>query len=67
MIAQAALKIATEKGLHHVNHSSVAKRCPIETSANLVRYYFPTQIDLQMSCVALNEGLRESAVELGII
>lgn len=67
MISQAALKIATEKGLLHVNHSAVAKRCPIQTSPALVRYYFTTQIELQKACITLDDDLTSSAKELGIV
>lgn len=68
MIGQAALNIAREpKGLSGVNHSTVAKRCPVETNTRLVRHYFATQNDLQVECVALDPTLRGAAVILGVV
>lgn len=46
VILSAAVKIAGERGLIHVTHSAVAKRCVIETSVKTVRHYFATQADL---------------------
>lgn len=67
MIVQAAIKIAKERGLQHVNHSAVAKRCPLQTSTSTVRHYFTTQIDLQTACVIIDDSLTDAAKELGVI
>lgn len=67
MIAQAALKIAREKGLNAVTHGAVSKRCPIITSASTVRHYFATQSDLQNVCLVLDDKLVPAAIELGIV
>lgn len=69
MIIQAALRIATETedGLSKVNHSTVAKRCPIHTGKSTVKYYFAKQIDIQKACLEMNKDLLEQAVRLGVV
>lgn len=68
MIAQAALKVAKDPcGLAGVNHSAVAKRCPVQTSTHTVRHYFALQAELQLECLALDETLRQQAVDLGLV
>ena len=46
VIEAAAVQVANEKGLLHVNPESVAKKCEISTSAGTVRYHCRTREDL---------------------
>jgi DNA-binding transcriptional regulator YbjK len=67
VIITAACRVAKDKGLAHVNHGSVAKRCTVETSVHTVRHYFDTQRDLWSAVIEAVPGqYDEQGRELGL-
>jgi AcrR family transcriptional regulator len=68
MILNAAMRIANERDFTAVNHSSVAKRCTIQTSTSTVRHYFKQQRDLWREVYDMDhKGFRDKAVAVGLI
>lgn len=67
MIRKAGAKLALEKGVRSINHATVAEACPIQTSANTVRRYMGTQVELVNAIVdeADDADLQIEALELG--
>lgn len=67
MIIRAAISVARDpKGLIDVNHTSVAKRCVIMTTARVVKHYFTLS---ELRKVAINDDtiLTAQAREMGLI
>ncbi len=56
VVLDAALKIATERGLAALNFRDIAERCEVETSAATVRRYAKRLRDLQRAVVMRAKG-----------
>ena len=46
MILRTAVTMAERECLEIVTHGTVARRCPVPTSAQTVRHYFATKIEI---------------------
>lgn len=47
LLIKTAVTIADKNGLAKVSHSEVAHHCIMRCSESLVKYYFPTHVDLR--------------------
>ena len=67
VIITAALRVARDRGLVHVNHSTVAERCVTHTSPKTVKHYFSSRRDLWTGVVeAAPDEFGIQAKELGL-
>lgn len=66
VIITAAVRVARDTGLIHVNHGSVAKRCVAPTSSHTVRHYFATQEILWRAVIEAAPDMAAQGKEIGL-
>lgn len=66
VIITAALRVARDSGLVHVNHSTVSARCVTYTSPKTVKHYFRSRNDLWRAVLDADDTFEGQARELGL-